>query len=179
MKLELKNVKEYEELSEETCCFTADLYMDGKKVATAKNDGRGGCNDVYFIDGWRSDAAKAVIQYAKEHPYTYEFMGQKFVLDEVEDLIDRLLSERRFRTAVVANLRERFCGTSFRISSVKTGYRLSWTGGPTEKVVRKMIDYCCYVYDTDKSDYTSRIGTDLDSLYRDDIGMELRRKSLS
>lgn len=42
MKLQLKKVKIYDELSEETICFTAELYADGKKVATVKNDGRGG-----------------------------------------------------------------------------------------------------------------------------------------
>ena len=54
MKLQLKKIKIYDELSEETICFTAELYADGKKVATVKNDGRGGSTDVYFTEGWRS-----------------------------------------------------------------------------------------------------------------------------
>jgi len=39
MKVELKNVKFSEHMSEETNAFTADVYVDGKKCGYAKNDG--------------------------------------------------------------------------------------------------------------------------------------------
>ena len=45
MKIEIKRVKYYSELSEETNAFTADLWIDGKKVGHCKNDGQGGCTD--------------------------------------------------------------------------------------------------------------------------------------
>ncbi len=32
-------------MSEETNCFVADLYINGKKIGYVKNDGRGGCTD--------------------------------------------------------------------------------------------------------------------------------------
>ena len=41
---ELKNLKFHEDMSEETGCFSADLYEDGKLLAHVKNSGRGGCN---------------------------------------------------------------------------------------------------------------------------------------
>lgn len=47
MKLELKNVKVHEDMSEETTCFSATLYANEKKVATCKNDGRGSCTDIF------------------------------------------------------------------------------------------------------------------------------------
>ena len=40
MKLELKNVKFYESMSEETNCFQADLFINGKKIACVKNSGQ-------------------------------------------------------------------------------------------------------------------------------------------
>ena len=43
MKIELKNVKINQAFSEETLMFMADVFVNGKKVAHAKNDGRGGC----------------------------------------------------------------------------------------------------------------------------------------
>ena len=46
MKVTLKNVYFSERLSEETNAFTADVYVDGKKVGYAKNDGHGGCTFV-------------------------------------------------------------------------------------------------------------------------------------
>jgi hypothetical protein len=53
MKIELKNVKVNEAFSEETTCFIADVFINGKKVAHAKNDGRGGCTDYYPYEGQR------------------------------------------------------------------------------------------------------------------------------
>jgi hypothetical protein len=45
MKIELKKISFNERMSEETNCFVADLYINGKKVGYAKNDGHGGCTD--------------------------------------------------------------------------------------------------------------------------------------
>lgn len=42
MKIELKNFQFFERMSEETNAFVADVYVNGVKVAYAKNDGRGG-----------------------------------------------------------------------------------------------------------------------------------------
>ena len=50
MKLELKNVKFYESMSEETNCFQADLFINGKKIAYVKNSGQGGCTDYGVHD---------------------------------------------------------------------------------------------------------------------------------
>lgn len=44
MKLELKNIKHSEFASQETHCYQASLYVDGKRVATVGNDGHGGCD---------------------------------------------------------------------------------------------------------------------------------------
>lgn len=46
MKLELKNIKHAAFASEETHCFDAVLYLDGKPLAHISNDGRGGSNHV-------------------------------------------------------------------------------------------------------------------------------------
>jgi hypothetical protein len=42
MKIELKNVLFNERFSDETNAFVADVYIDGKKIGYAKNDGQGG-----------------------------------------------------------------------------------------------------------------------------------------
>lgn len=49
--LSLKNLKFHEDMSEETPCFSADLYENGKLIAHVKNNGRGGCNDVHPAKG--------------------------------------------------------------------------------------------------------------------------------
>lgn len=46
MKLELKSIKHFEANSEETHCFSAKLYVDGKHLFDIRNDGHGGCDYV-------------------------------------------------------------------------------------------------------------------------------------
>jgi hypothetical protein len=49
MRLTVKNYKRVEWASEETDCFTATLYLDGKKIGTARNDGHGGGDFYDFV----------------------------------------------------------------------------------------------------------------------------------
>jgi len=49
--LSLKNLKFHEDMSEETPCFSADLYENGKLIAYVSNRGHGGCNDVRPAEG--------------------------------------------------------------------------------------------------------------------------------
>lgn len=51
MKLELKNIKVFSSHSQETECFSATLYVDGKRFATIDNDGWGGPNRVDPVKG--------------------------------------------------------------------------------------------------------------------------------
>lgn len=44
MKLELKNIKYTEWASQETLCYQAALYVNGKPLAIVSNDGSGGCD---------------------------------------------------------------------------------------------------------------------------------------
>jgi hypothetical protein len=44
MNITLKNVKFSEFASQETNCFEATVYIDGKRAGTVSNDGQGGCN---------------------------------------------------------------------------------------------------------------------------------------
>ncbi|MGI9137644.1 MAG: hypothetical protein ACR2IM_01255 [Sediminibacterium sp.] len=47
MKIELKNFKFYDKLSEETYCFQATIWVDGVKCGIAENRGIGGETDYY------------------------------------------------------------------------------------------------------------------------------------
>ena len=52
MKIELKNIKLYLSMSQETYCFEASMYVDGKKVSRVSNRGHGGDNE--FDEHWRT-----------------------------------------------------------------------------------------------------------------------------
>ena len=55
-KLELKNIKYFESMSEETPCYDATVYVNGKRAIRVSNRGCGACDsqDVYpqFLDEW-------------------------------------------------------------------------------------------------------------------------------
>lgn len=90
MKLELKNIKVHEDMSEETTCFSAALYANGKKVAVCRNDGRGASTNVYFTD-LHSDLAGEVMRYCKDNPVIDYYNGKKYEWTGVEHLVDDLL----------------------------------------------------------------------------------------
>lgn len=48
--LELKNIKVSEFASQETYCYQASLYLNGRRIATVSNDGHGGCDYQHFVD---------------------------------------------------------------------------------------------------------------------------------
>lgn len=47
MKIELKAIQYSEFASEETSCYQANLYVNGKKIGTVSNAGKGGCDSFY------------------------------------------------------------------------------------------------------------------------------------
>ena len=85
MKIELKNVKINKMFSEETTCFIADVFINGKKTAYAKNDGRGGMTNIQPYTGMSLDE---VYNFCKTLPKEF---GYPQTLDSV---IDDLLFEK-------------------------------------------------------------------------------------
>ena len=79
MKLELKSIKHAQWKSEETHCYNANLYVDGKPFAIVGNHGQGGADsedqDPRFKGNW-SEKLKEVEQYCRE---AYKFKGYKDV----------------------------------------------------------------------------------------------------
>jgi hypothetical protein len=85
MKIELKNVKFSDFASEETNCFRADVYVNGKKAGYCNNDGHGGCTNVHV------DNQKEVEEYCKSLP-AIDFGGLK-VDSNLENVVDMLFEE--------------------------------------------------------------------------------------
>ena len=86
MDFELKKVKFFDEMSEETPCFKAEIWENGKHVADVKNNGRGGCNDIYVHT--KENRAELYDKYMK----------LEFELIELADEIDQV---RRLQTKAV------------------------------------------------------------------------------
>lgn len=45
----LKNLKVHNDMSDETTCYSADLYCNGKQIARCNNDGHGDETNVYIV----------------------------------------------------------------------------------------------------------------------------------
>ena len=71
MNLEMKAIKFSEWASEETYCYQANVYLDGKPFAMVSNDGHGGCDREYSHNKFKGDyraTMKKVDEYFKSLP---------------------------------------------------------------------------------------------------------------
>ena len=96
MKIKLKNLKINERLSEETMCFSATVYVDGKRAFEAANRGHGGPNE------YRGDYDAAAAYAATLPPYTSEIGSLPYDLDM---MIDDLIEATRFESALKRDLK--------------------------------------------------------------------------
>ena len=98
MDIQLKNVKIYGGLSQETVAFSASLYVDAKKVGETRNAGHGGSNDVDVFDKdgrWDRDLMDKMESEAATHTWSYQGETHNHNLDSyIGDLVDTV-QERR------------------------------------------------------------------------------------
>lgn len=74
MKLQLKSIKYSPSLSQETHAFTANVYLNNKKVGYARNDGIGGCTFVTISEGKppTNDQILAMLDVIDPNPTEYK-----------------------------------------------------------------------------------------------------------
>lgn len=141
MNIVLKNLKIYEGLSEETTAFTADVYVNGKKVAYAKNDGHGGCTDY---NAYGTPEAKKLMNEAEQYcinlpKKSVEFKtGNSVEFDQtLESVIDDLVFEAENAKAekkLLKNMEKGICyGTPNSYSLI------SWKGFPIKAMLMSSV----------------------------------------
>lgn len=112
MKIELKKIKVFESLSEETTAFSADVHINGKLAAYAKNNGQGGMTDVYRFGVYDSPNRKLLEEaevWAKAQPnYNQDgFNDIPMTLDFYIDLlVDAYLKAKEEAKMKKAQLKE-------------------------------------------------------------------------
>jgi len=92
MKIELKQIKHYERLSEETNFFTAFIYVNGIKCASAENRGVGGNTDIWPLDIKYKEIVKQAEDFCKTLP-PYVFSDGDTMPYSLETLADELLEK--------------------------------------------------------------------------------------
>jgi hypothetical protein len=94
MNIEIRNIKIASNLSEETIAFTADVFVNGKKTAYARNDGRGGCTHYSSYHKPNNDYdLRQAEAYAKSLPSKTEMFNDKpFTIESnLEQIIDNAI----------------------------------------------------------------------------------------
>lgn len=87
MNIELKAVKIHKGLSQETTCYTANLYVDGKKAAECSNRGCGGPDEVHWLN---DDSRKAVLAHVAATPIKIHYVKDDTHV-EMENTLDMFL----------------------------------------------------------------------------------------
>lgn len=87
MKIELKNVKHFPSLSQETEAFKASLYINGKHAGYAQNVGHGGSTDYYAKD----EKGKEFISQAEDFAKSFKKPDDRFINMAFEEKINELL----------------------------------------------------------------------------------------
>lgn len=88
MKIEIKNLKVAEFMSEETLCFSCTVYVNGKKALKAENQGHGGNTNITALD---NESFNLINAYAKSLP---PYVCDDFTLEyDLEILIDELVNK--------------------------------------------------------------------------------------
>lgn len=135
MKIEVKNIKIAQHMSEETTAFTADVFVNGVKTAYAKNDGQGGSTFYHAYEGKRELLEKAEA-HAKTLPSTtHTFAGSTITIDsDLEGMIDDAVDkkQREADTAKFNKKLEKEMLTGFVIGVPNSGnaYTRSFKGKP-------------------------------------------------
>ena len=106
MKLEMKNVKFAEFASEETNCYSADIFVNGKKAIHVSNNGHGGCDYQTPIKPFSHTVVEEVNEWCKNNlpkwgGKEYEFdadleswCGDKLNLHLISKKLKRLLKKK-------------------------------------------------------------------------------------
>lgn len=93
MNIELKNFKHFSSLSEETEAFTATVYVDGVRLFTAENTGKGEAHKLMPVDGKSYADIDKVAQWVKSLPEVELGSGQK-TSDDLDFYIARLVDQK-------------------------------------------------------------------------------------
>lgn len=116
-KITLKKLNVQEVLSEETLCFSADLYEDNKLVAHVSNSGHGGGNLVRPAEGLKYedvahldtlDVECDILELAEEMNIVKKNQGRKLILKK-----DGKIYLQRFKGFTISQLKKSGKGKMF------------------------------------------------------------------
>ena len=151
MKLQLKAIKHTEWASEETHCYQASLFVDGKPVAIVSNDGHGGCDHEYDHPKCKGDyraTMRAVHEYFKSLPnepseWSEDGFAQSlegWCGDQVNEFLSSRELKRKFKSHVLVQLKykEGIFQTKYHPTVTKGEWIIDKQAGETRRILNDM-----------------------------------------
>ena len=121
MRLQLKNVKILESLSEETLCYSATVYVDGARTVEVSNHGHGGPDMQHRVQGSKLSVAEVNDWCKTNLPRIHADYFDGGLEQDLEMWChaeaERIDDERRVKSALSRNI----------IARTKTGECWQWT----------------------------------------------------
>ena len=135
MKFELKSIVFSERMSEETNAFTADLFVDGKKLCFVKDNGQGGCIDYQLHDFKNNDYLKEVETYCRLLP---PIVYGETKLDNNLEMVIGELFEKWLAEKEVKKMEKRFV-KSLCYGTPNRYTQLSWGKHTIEELLKDTV----------------------------------------
>lgn len=139
MNITLRNIKYAAFASEETHCFSATVYIDGKKEGTARNEGHGGPTFIEpralqeKLDAYGATLPRATSTIVDEKDptgfFTYPQTGETLI----DELVEAHLMERDVKRAMAKRILFTVAGEKgiFQSNAAKTADQLQrWLADP-------------------------------------------------
>jgi len=104
----LKKVKIHDDISDETTCFSAEIWADDVKIATVENSGKGGSNDYWPINRGKFSE---FVEHCKTIPHEFE-------CDITDQYVDTLLADYEEQKLIKRNCKK---NTMYRIKGDTIG----------------------------------------------------------
>ena len=153
--IEIKNLKLNTHFSQETHCFTATVYIDGKRAFSVENEGRGGPNNYYpygktqkagekrnaqlsDFKNAMSEARKEAVRYIEAKGEDYDWAIDRFAdTDELIDwVITDLINEIQLLKEMRENLKKYVCSYDKRTREIT-----KWKTTPVQSNIDPLKKY--------------------------------------
>jgi hypothetical protein len=131
MKIELKNIKYASFASHETNCYSASIYVDGKKAGTVDNQGYGGADNIHWND---SVFGQSVEDWAASQPKIKTEYGE--MTYDLELLFGQLVDQWLLSKELTRNLKK---GLLVRDSDTKAGSWRIFTSKLSQTIPEAML----------------------------------------
>jgi hypothetical protein len=149
MKIELKKFQFFERMSEETNAFVADVYANGIKIASAKNDGHGG-ETFYYPELKNKNLLAEAEKYCKTLPPTiYKGAGlngkdiviESNLVNVIDDLVCAALKEKDAKKLEKKMEKAIMWGVKGGMSYTYVNFKVKLSEIPTAKLQMYVNEY--------------------------------------